>query len=100
MITATEASTQSRFLEDRRDLRARRFANELLHFLQEYIAERSRHEAWEKLYEMAHQNNLEMVALPPELDGLKWLELQMAKYATNAPILEPQSQNSTPHTTT
>ena len=64
------------FIRDRRELRARRFASQIMKLMQDYIPEDCRLRAYDYLLETAGKSNLEIINVPPECDEFDKIELE------------------------
>ena len=87
MVTAT----QSVLIRDQRELRARRFASQISHMLHDYIPDFCRDRVYNELFRMSIENNIEIICLPPEMDGLRYIQAEMERLMTKPTIFKDQA---------
>jgi len=77
---------------DYRGMRAKQFASQILHTLQDYLPTdgRTKQRIYEHLFETAHAQNALIVSVPPEFDLLSKME---SEREINKRMLEPFVMN-------
>lgn len=75
-------ATEINFVKDNRELRARRFANQMLNMMKDFIPDVCRRDAYEILFKEAFKLNIEIINVPPECDHLEKLDFERKMYET------------------
>lgn len=71
------------FVSDKRTKRSHRFANQILHLMQDYIPNDCKKRAYEFLINEAEKGNLEIISVPLQCDHLEKLDLERKMLETS-----------------
>lgn len=78
--------------DNQRELRARRFANGIIGLMRDYLPVHKDcyRSMYNFLYELAHEQNIEIINVPPEWDTLTKLQIEKAMLERAFKIATPE----------